>query len=504
MTSLLAVPVSHSGRVYGRIYLCDKMGGKSFTEADELLAMSFAHSLSLVLDNAREIEEIRSARQHLDYLAHFDTLTGLPNRELASDRIHQALAQAHRSGNNVAVLFVDLDNFKHVNDSFGHGVGDQLLKVVATRLQECVREGDTLARLSGDEFLVMLPNIEGAQAAAIVAQKVLDALAPPCTLDNQEIFTGASIGISIFPVDAANMDDLLRTADTAMYHAKSVGRNVYQFFTSGMNTAARRYTDLEHALRRALERNEFELHYQPQVSLKNGEIVGVEALLRWKNSDYGQVSPAEFIPIAENTGLILPIGEWVLKTACKQGKRWADMGYGYLRVAVNLSARQFRDRNFIQTLANILHETILPLSMLELELTESMMMEDIDTVVPQLNKIKTMGIRISIDDFGTGYSSLSYLRQFPIGMLKIDQSFVRDVSHNPDAAAIARAIINMAHSLRLDVIAEGVETEEQLEFLKHHQCNEIQGYLFSKPLPEEQLTSLLREGRLLVIKHDIQ
>ena len=497
MKSLLAVPISHAGRVYGRIYLCDKSSGEPFTAEDELLAMSFAHSLSLVLDNAHEMEEILKARASLNHLAHYDPLTGLPNRVLAVDRLKLAMIQAYRQDGRVAVLFLDLDNFKQTNDAFGHSAGDLLLKIVAQRLLTCVREGDTVARLSGDEFLLMLPDIDDVQDAATVAQKILTALALPCQVETHQIFIGASIGVSIFPDDAMDTEDLLRFADTAMFHAKQGGRNAWQFFASVMNERVRHHTRLENALRRALERNELELFYQPQVELKSGGIVGMEALLRWNSAELGRVSPAEFIPVAEEAGLIVPIGEWVLATACAQGRRWLDMGFSGLRVAVNISARQFRRKDFIPRVRSLLEASGLPPAMLEMELTESLLVEAEGDVIVALNELRLLGIRISIDDFGTGYSSLSRLKKFPIGMLKIDQSFVRDVTTDADDAAIARTIITLGHSLRLKVIAEGVETEAQLEFMRQHGCNEIQGYLFSKPLPVDELTTLLREGRLL-------
>ncbi len=497
MTSLLAVPISHAGRVYGRIYVSDKLDATPFTDADELLAMSFAHSLSLVLDNAREMEEIRNARQRLDYLAHFDTLTGLPNRELATDRIHQALAQAHRHGGRVALLFVDLDNFKNVNDAYGHDVGDRLLREVATRFSACVREGDTVARLSGDEFLVMLPDVEEARDAAIVAQKILDALRIPCSLEDHEVFSSASIGISLFPSDADNVQDLLRAADTAMYHAKSRQRNAFQFFTCHMTAAAQRYAELECALRRALAEGACSLHYQPQVEVASGRIVGVEALLRWQDRGLGKVLPAEFIPVAEETGLIVPIGAWVVATACRQGKAWLDAGHDRIRIAVNISARQFHDKGFAAMLDDALADSGLPPELLELEITESLMMYDMETVKAVLDKVAAQGVSISVDDFGTGYSSLGYLKRFPIRRLKIDCSFVQDLAHDTDDAAIARAIVSMAHSLRLEVIAEGVETQEQLAFLKRYRCDGIQGYLFSRPLPAEEMTARLQAGCLL-------
>ncbi len=500
MRSLLAVPISHASHVYGRIYLCDKTDGKPFSEADELLSMSFAHSLSLVLDNAREIEEIRSARQSLDYLAHFDTLTGLPNRELATDRIHQSLAQAHRHGGKIALLFIDLDNFKNVNDAYGHNVGDALLKAVAGRLSDCVRDGDTTARLSGDEFLVMLPDIEDEQDAAFVAQKVLDVLTKSFILDGKEIFVGASIGISIFPTDAQDFHELLRTADTAMYYAKNRGRNNYQFFTSRMTTAARRYTELEQHLRRAIEKNEFEILYQPQIESVGGDIVGVEALLRWNSEVLGKISPVEFIPVAEETGLIVPIGNWVLETACRQGKIWENKGLGDLKIAVNVSSRQFRDKNFINDLDRVLKITGLPPRMLELEITESLMMQDLELVMATFMNIHDRGIHLSVDDFGTGYSSLGYLKRFPINQLKIDKSFVQDIPQDENDMAIVQAIISMAKSLHMRVIAEGVETEEQLKLLQKFQCDEIQGFIFSKPVTPDSITEMMVANHKLCIE----
>ncbi|PPD38095.1 MAG: diguanylate cyclase [Methylobacter sp.] len=497
MKSLLAVPISHATHVYGRIYLCDKWNGEAFTAEDELLAMSFANSLSLVLDNAREMEEILKVQTSLDHLAHHDALTGLPNRLLASDRLTLALAHAQRQGGRVAVLFIDLDNFKQTNDSFGHSVGDRLLTIVAGRLSGCTRAGDSLARLSGDEFLLMLPDVSDIQDAATVAQKILATLAPSCHIENYEIFMSASIGISLFPDDAVNVEDLLRFADTAMFHVKQGGRNSYQFFTETMNERIRQYTRIESALRHAIGRDELELHYQPQVDVESGRIIGMEALLRWHNPELGPISPAEFIPIAEDTGLIGDIGEWVLLTACSQGKRWADMGFDGLRLAVNVSAFQFRKKDFAVAVRRILAASGIPPGMLELEITESAMMDKIDEVITALDELYTLDIGISIDDFGTGYSSLSRLKKLPISVLKIDRSFVNDVTINTDDAAIAIAIITLGHSLRLRVIAEGVETQDQLAFLVRHGCDEIQGYLFSKPVPVDEFTALLHEGRLL-------
>jgi diguanylate cyclase (GGDEF)-like protein len=497
MKSLLAVPISHAGRVYGRIYLSDKHRGEAFTAEDEMLAKGFAHSLSLILDNAYEMEEITKAHQSLDHLAHHDSLTSLPNRMLALDRLKLALIQAHRQNSQIAVLFIDLDHFKRTNDTLGHAAGDMVLKIVAQRLLTCTRDGDTLSRLSGDEFLLMLPDINDVQAAATVAQKILNVLALPCQVDTHEVFIGASIGVSIFPDDAADVGDLLRFADTAMFHAKQEGRNAWQFFAPVMNERVHHHTQLENALRSALKHHELELHYQPQVELKSGRIIGLEVLLRWHSRKMGHISPSEFIPVAEDTGLIVPIGEWVLEKACAQGKRWLDMGFSNLRVAVNVSARQFQHKHFIPRICAILEASGLPPSLLELEITESLLMNEEENIIAALSELRRMGIRVSIDDFGTGYSSLSRLKKFPISMLKIDRSFVRDIMTDTDDAEIARTIIALSHSLHLEVIAEGVETQEHLEFMHRHGCDAIQGYLFSKPLKVDELTSLLREDRYL-------
>lgn len=490
MTSLLAVPVSHAGHVYGRIYLCDKKDGTPFSAADELLAMSFAQSLSLMLDNAREVEEILAARRELDYLAHFDTLTGLPNRELFTDRIRQAIAHAHRMDGKVALLFVDLDNFKGINDSYGHAVGDQLLKEVATRLKSCVREGDTVARLAGDEFIVMLPDVEAVDDAATVARKILEVLARPLPLEGHELYTGASIGISLFPTDATDGDELLRTADLAMYRAKQEGRNDYRFYTNRMNVEITRRTQIEQGLRKALERGELALHYQPQRDLRSGRVEAAEALLRWQSPTLGAVSPAEFIPVAESSGLIVPIGLWVLETACHEAARWQARGVP-LRVAVNLSPRQLLDRQFAGRLHAVLQRCGLPPSLLELEITESVMMENIAALQQVFSQLRGQGIQLAIDDFGTGFSSFSYLKALPIDRLKIDKSFVDDIEQEPNACEIIRAIVAMAHVLGMRVIAEGVETQTQLELLYEAGCDEVQGYYVSRPVAAAALEGLV-------------
>lgn len=499
MTSLLAVPISHQGRVYGRIYLSDKYSGELFTKNDEELALSFAHSLSLVIDNAREIEEVKRARQRLDYIAHFDALTELPNRTLLTDRALQIITQAQRKNETIAFLFLDLDNFKAINDTFGHAIGDELLRGVAKRISACVREGDTPSRMGGDEFIIMLPNVGDSLDAAKVAIKILNALNEPLQVQQHQIYSRASIGISIYPDNSLSFDELLAQADSALYHAKKLGKNNYQFFTPEMNSAAQHYLKLEHHLRQALELGELMLHYQPQVKIDNGCIIGMEALIRWHNHAMGMVMPDQFIGLAEETGLIVPIGAWVLRTACKQARAWQLAGMP-IRIAVNLSGRQFHrfqdQRQLLDVVLDVLKETELSPELLELEITESIMMHKLDTTLDTLTQIKRLGVRISVDDFGTGYSSLSYLKRFPLDTLKIDKSFVKDISTDANDRAIVSAISAMAGQLKLELVAEGVEDQSQLDFLGGQQCNYGQGYFFSKPVPAEQASALLRQSVL--------
>jgi diguanylate cyclase (GGDEF)-like protein len=499
MRTLLAVPISRQGRVYGRIYLSDKHSGEPFTKNDEELALSFAHSLSLVIDNAREIEEVKRARQSLDYIAHFDALTELPNRTLLTDRALQFITQAQRKNESIAFLFLDLDNFKAINDTFGHAVGDELLRVVAKRISSCLREGDTPSRMGGDEFIVMLPNIGDSLDAAKVAIKILRALNEPLQVQQQLIYSRASIGISIYPDNSLSFDELLAQADSALYHAKKLGKNNYQFFTPEMNSAAQNYLMLEHHLRQALELGELVLHYQPQVRIDSGCIIGMEALVRWHNHALGLVMPDQFIGLAEETGLIVPIGAWVLRTACEQARVWQLAGMP-VRVAVNLSGRQFHrfqdQRQLLDVVLDVLKETGLSPELLELEITESIMMHKLDTTLETLNQIKQLGVRISVDDFGTGYSSLSYLKRFPLDTLKIDKSFVKDICTDANDRAIVSAISAMAGQLKLELVAEGVEDQNQLDFLGGQQCNYGQGYYFSKPVPAEQASVLLKQSVL--------
>ena len=438
----------------------------------------------------RDITEQKQVEEKIRHMAHHDALTGLPNRVLLHDRVSQAIAQAQRNREVLAMLFIDLDRFKTVNDSLGHHVGDLLLKTVGQRLETCTRGSDTIARIGGDEFVVLLGDLDQPEDARHVALKVLDALAEPATIDTHELRVTPSIGICAYPHDGTDVETLMRNADTAMYHAKQMGRNNYQFFTQSMNDAAQERLALENDLRHAVERGEFLLHYQPQLDLKTGRIIGFEALVRWMHPQRGLVGPAQFIPAAEETGLIGQVGEWVLREACSQARAWHHAGHT-LQVSVNCSAQQFQRESFVETVGAVLRETGLAASCLDLEITESVIIQHSEAVMARFQALDDMGVRISIDDFGTGYSSLSYLKRFAIHQLKIDQSFVRDISSDPDDAAIVSAIIAIAHSLGLRVVAEGLEAPEQLAFLRSLGCDVAQGYYFSKPVPAEEFGRLL-------------
>lgn len=432
------------------------------------------------------------AEQRISHMATHDMLTGLPNRNLLQDRIAQALARDRRHREQTAVMYLDLDHFKVINDSLGHDVGDLLLKEIAARLLDCVRSEDTVSRQGGDEFIIVLDNISGVADASTVAQKILNALMQPYFIQEEELHIGASIGIAIFPEDGDKVDTLLRNSDIAMYHAKEAGRNNYQFFASEMNRQAiERYT-LGADLRHALEHDELQLHYQPVVSMPTGKIEGLEALLRWQHPKLGLILPEKFITLAEETGLIVPIGEWVLKTACLQIKTWLKQGYDVPRIAINLSVRQFRHKALLSDISRILAENEINPDCLSFEITESMLALNVDEAVRILTQLNEMGLEIALDDFGTGYSSLSYLKRFPITTLKIDRSFVRDIATDPNDAAIISAIIAMAGSLNMRVVAEGIETEEQLDFLKKQGCRNYQGFYFSKPVPESEITVKLQ------------
>lgn len=435
-------------------------------------------------------EEIDHKNQQIDFYANHDFLTGLPNRILFKERCRAALEQSKQLQQSAAILFLDLDRFKIVNDMFGHSTGDDLLRAVSRRLQQHIRFGDTVSRIEGDEFALMLGNASRDEAARI-AQLLLDELSKPFVLEGNEFFVTPSIGISLYPGDAADEETLVKHADTAMYQAKEMGRNHYRFYTSDMNERIAKRLRLEKGLRKALDRDELTVHYQPQVDLTTGEITGIEALLRWRHPELGIVSPADFIPLAEENGMIIPIGEWVLRRACTQNKAWLDAGLSPMRIAVNLSARQFQQSNLVDVIQQVLLDTGLPPYYLDLEITESVAMFNESYVIAKLQDLKNLGIKISIDDFGTGYSSLSYLKKFPIDALKIDKSFVSEVMNDKDDAEIIATIISMARNLKVAVIAEGVENEEQLQFLRSQKCTEAQGYLFSKPLDALELAPLL-------------
>ncbi|MGE5524059.1 MAG: PAS domain S-box protein [Rhodospirillaceae bacterium] len=438
-----------------------------------------------------DISQFKAYEEHLEYLAHHDPLTGLPNRTLLEDRVEIAIANAERKHNHVALLFVDLDRFKLINDTLGHAIGDELLIAIARRLGECVRAADTVSRHGGDEFLVLLPEIHHVDDAARIAEKLMEEVARPYSIGGHDLATSVSIGIAVYPENGEHMSDLLRNADAAMYAAKEQGRNRFQFYTQSMNVRARERLSLEGELRTAVEREQLYLVYQPQLDLKTGAVVGLEALLRWAHPARGDVPPAEFIPVAEDSGLIVKIGEWVLRRACAQNKHWRDTGIIDVPVAVNVSALQFRRAHFGKTIRSILAQTGLPARSLELELTESVVMEGPEVMAAMLQELHQQGVRLTIDDFGKGYSSLSYLRYMPIEQLKIDQTFVRDLPENGDSAVITQTIVTMARSLDLSVVAEGVERDEQTAFLAAAACNKVQGYLFCKPLPPGELEAWL-------------
>jgi diguanylate cyclase (GGDEF)-like protein/PAS domain S-box-containing protein len=459
-----------------------------------------------VLTVARDVTEQKRTEQRMAYLANYDHLTGLPNRALFRDRLESAMLRAQRSERLVGLLYLDLDRFKQVNDSLGHQAGDQLLKLVSDRLQRCVRRTDTVAhpdapqdaadstvaRLGGDEFTLVLENIKHIDEISRIAQRIITSLGVPFNLEGHQIFVGASIGITVYPFDDIDLDNLIRNADAAMYQAKAQGRNNFQYYTDDLNANAEERLWLESELRQALERNQFELVYQPKLNLRSNRISGVEALLRWRSPEKGLVSPVEFIPLLEETGLIVPVGAWVLQTACKQAAAWAHDGLD-LTMAVNLSPRQFHDDDLTDVIQDALDHSGLPATLLELEVTESLLMEDSTRSQTALAGIKQMGIHISVDDFGTGYSSLAYLKRFPLDTLKIDRAFVKEVGIDQDDTAIVRAVIALARSLRLTVVAEGVETQDQLEFLRDTLCEQAQGYLISRPLDGPAFETWLAE-----------
>ena len=459
-------------------------------------------AIAVVRDNENRIKhhisvfsdmtERKEAQERIEFLAHHDPLTGLPNRLLLRDRVAQALAQALRMQNRVALMFLDLDRFKTINDSLGHPVGDALLKEVVERLRTCVRDTDTICRQGGDEFIILLNDVRDSEAVSRIAEKIHLRMTEPVLVGKHQLSTSFSIGIALGPDDASDFDTLLQKADTAMYHAKEAGRNSHRFFTEQMNRQVVEHLTLENKLRRALDNREFVLYYQPQIDLAEGRIVGVEALIRWNSPEDGLVSPGRFIPVAEASGLIAPIGAWVLREACRQARAWQDAGLPPFVVAVNLSAMQFKRPDLINTVINALVLADLDSQWLELELTESILIQDAESTVDSVRRLKALGVKLSVDDFGTGYSSLAYLKRFAVDKLKIDQSFVRDLGHDPEDSAIVRAIVQMAHSMKLTTIAEGVETQELADLLRLFHCDEAQGFWLAKPLPADELEAFVR------------
>jgi diguanylate cyclase (GGDEF)-like protein/PAS domain S-box-containing protein len=444
----------------------------------------------------RDVSAARAMALQIAHSAEHDFLTGLPNRMVLNDRVSQAIIFAPRRLKTIAVLFLDLDGFKHINDSLGHPAGDKLLQSIALRLVSCVRGSDTVSRQGGDEFVVLLSEMEQPEDAAITARRMLQAVAEAHSVDQHDLHITTSIGVSVYPDDGLDAETLIKNADTAMYQAKENGRQSYQFFKPAMNVRAVERQSLEESLRRALERQEFAVHYQPKVNLRTGEITGAEALLRWTHPTRGQISPAKFIPVAEDCGLILPIGKWVLREACRQARAWVDVGLPLANMAVNISAMEFRNENFLQDVFAVLKETGLDPRYLELELTESVLMKHAEATQSILKALRAKGVQLAVDDFGTGYSSLSYLRKFSIDALKIDQSFVRQIATTPQETTIVAAVISMGRSLKLRVVAEGVQTQQELAFLQAHQCDEAQGYFFSRPVPPQQFATLLQTGIL--------
>jgi diguanylate cyclase (GGDEF)-like protein/PAS domain S-box-containing protein len=460
----------------------------------EAFAQNMLHepSVGAIVLNYRDVTQRKATEKQLEYQAYYDALTGLPNRLLFRDRVVNAIAQAERNRRGVAVMYLDLDHFKLVNDSLGHSLGDALLSEVAARLQSCVRASDTISRLGGDEFTILLIDTSSSESIAGVARKILQSFAHPIRVEAHELFVTASIGISIFPGDGDDVETLLRCADSAMYRAKELGRNQAQMFTASMNERYGRRLALEQSLHHALERDELELHYQPIFDRNRKKIVSLEALVRWNHPDRGLVQPAEFIGLAEETGLIVPIGEWVLRRVCHDSRAWRTSGLPPMRIGVNISAPQFQQLSFALVVGSILREYSCDPALLELEITETVAVQNIETTTNAMRELKELGIRIAIDDFGTGQSSLVYLKRFPIDTVKIDRAFVRDVTTDESAAAIVSYVIKLAHTLRLGVVAEGVETEAQWSFLKLNACDQMQGFLFSQPLPAAEAEAFMR------------
>ncbi|WP_188067963.1 EAL domain-containing protein [Brevibacillus brevis] len=481
-------------------YFRRAFAGESVTFEIKLSGNDYYITLSPIEENGEIVEmvgsmiditERKKAEETIRYMAHYDSLTNLPNRTLFHEKLAEAMLKAKQKDEKIGVMFIDLDRFKNINDTLGHSIGDVLLQAVANRLICCLRKEDSVSRLGGDEFAIFLTGVTHREAGEI-AQRIITSMSESITLDHIEIFITPSIGISMYPDDGDDIEALLKHADAAMYLAKEQGKNNYQFFSEELHQVLAKKLQLERELRKALDEKQFTLHYQPKIHLQTGQIIGMEALIRWDHPDLGLIPPIQFIPIAEETGLIVPLGEWVMRTACQQTKAWQEAGFTQLAVAVNISLRQFMQNNLIEMITSILEETGLAPQYLELEITESMAL-NVDYTIRILNRLKALGVSISIDDFGTGYSSLSYLSQFPIDRLKIDQSFLRNL--NPQNQAIIKTIIHMAHNMKIAVIAEGVETHEHVDFLKEQLCNEVQGYFYSKPLPTKEIDSFLQVNR---------
>lgn len=483
-----------AGNSYSNIFINRRKDGSLFYEEKTITPIKdHAGTITHFVSTGKDISEHIQMQEGLQHMTHHDALTDLPNRNLFLDRLQQALTRARWHNRLVAVIFLDLDRFKDINDKLGHAVGDQLLLQLSERLSNSVRDGDTIGRFGSDEFAILMDDIDSDKHMSSLAKKLLDTLAQPFKIKKQELFVTASIGVSIYPNDGEDAETLLRNADIAMYRAKELGKNNYQFYSDNLSAQVFERLTLENHLRRAVEQNEFILYYQPQLDARKQRITGVEALLRWHHPDLGLVSPNNFIPHLEETGLIEQVGDWLLETACRQSREWHDAGWSYVHMSVNISGRQFNNPNFISSVHNIISTTNINPEFLELEITESVLMRNASATINALHSLKELGVRFAIDDFGTGYSSLSYLRRFPIDTIKIDRSFIHDVTDNPDDAAIASAIIVMAQSLSLNVIAEGVENQKQLDFLSSHNCHYFQGNFFSRPLPADELTQLLEK-----------
>ncbi len=492
--SSIALPLIGAHGIFGTLSIYSPDAG-SFAEDEVRLLEELATDLAFGITTLRERSQREAAEERLAFLAHYDPLTHLPNRVLLRDRFERASSAAARSMRSVAMLVLDLDNFKRVNDSLGHEVGDQLLLHVVDRLQHCIGERDTISRQSGDEFVILLQDLADTGAVGRIAQSLLDAVAEPFEIGQHTITTSFSIGISMYPSDGRDFDTLLKHADTALYHAKDNGRDTYHFFANTMNIDALARMQLHSNLRKAVKNQEFLLHYQPQIDIPSGAIVGAEALVRWRSGEEGLIAPGRFIPLAEESGMIVQIGEWVLNEACRQTMEWINGGMAPLVIAVNLSAQQFRRGDIVDTVQRALAQSGLPPSLLELELTESILLQETSIVMESLYRLKELGVHLSIDDFGTGYSSLAYLKKLSVDKLKIDQSFVRDVADNPDGEAIVKAVIQLGHALQLCVVAEGVETDFQLDFLRVHECDQAQGYLIARPVPAREFAEFAATRR---------